>query len=97
MIHPRTHPARPDLGRAETDPDVLDVALQLRNMLSNEEVWYVLQEWKDKVIKDAQKANEENDSGYSYEPRQQPRGDIGGEAFSEREAAEFPGCGPNCI
>jgi len=50
MVHPHTHPLRPTLGRSETDQDVLDVALQLRDMLSNEEIWYILQQWKKKVI-----------------------------------------------
>ena len=47
---PHTHPIRPDQGRIDTDQDVLDVALQLRDMLSNEEIWYILQQWKKKVI-----------------------------------------------
>jgi len=98
MIHPRTHKARPDRGRAETDSDVLEVALQLRDMLSNEEVWYVLQEWKDKVKADAKKEAYEKDDPLDYdESSLQPWDNIGGEAFSEREQAEFPDCGPNCI
>jgi len=97
MIHPRTHKARPDRGRAETDPDVLEVALQLRNMLSNEEVWYVLQEWKDKVIRDAKEANEKDDPCDCDGSCSNPWCELGGEAFSEREQAEFPDCGPNCI
>lgn len=97
MIHPRTHPTRPDLGRVETDSDVLDVALQLRNMLSNEEIWYVLQTWKNKVIKDAKEANEKDDPCDCDGSCGNPWCIDGGEAISEREKAEFPGCGPDCI
>jgi hypothetical protein len=98
MEHPHTHPTRPDLGRVETDPDVLEVALQLRNMLSNEEVWYVLQMWKDKVRADAKKETYEKDDPLDYnESSLQPWDNIGGQAFSEREAAEFPNCGKDCI
>lgn len=52
MEHPHTHPLRPDQGRSETAPDVLDIALQLRNMLSNEEIWYILTKWKEKIQDD---------------------------------------------
>jgi hypothetical protein len=45
-VEPRTHPRKPTLRRSEVDEDVLELARQIRDTLSNEELWHQLMEWK---------------------------------------------------
>jgi hypothetical protein len=46
-VEPHTHPIRPTLTREEAGDDVLDLWCRLRDIIRNEEAWYIIQEWKD--------------------------------------------------
>lgn len=43
---PHTHPLPKTLTRRETDPDVRDLSEMVRDILKTEELWYVLQVYK---------------------------------------------------
>lgn len=48
-VEPRTHALRPTLSRSEVDEDVLRLAEVTRDLLSCEELWYVLQQYKARI------------------------------------------------
>lgn len=48
-VEPHTHPVKPTLCRNEVDRDVLDLAVKIRDIIRNEELWYELQRYKNKV------------------------------------------------
>ena len=51
MIERHTHALRPTSGRNEIDQDVIDLWLSLRDIIRNEEAWYIIQKWKNRLIK----------------------------------------------
>jgi hypothetical protein len=50
---PHTHPLKPTLRRSEVDQDVLRLAEEIRDVIKNEEMWFILQEWKWRVVDEA--------------------------------------------
>lgn len=48
-VEPRTHTPKPTLSRRDVDEDVLLLAEATRDLLSNEELWYVLQQYKARI------------------------------------------------
>jgi len=49
-VEPHTHPLKPTLQRNEADPDVIQLAIDIRDIIRNEEMWFILQEWKWRVV-----------------------------------------------